>query len=63
MASIDFSYLSDALVADSELRERVREAVREVEAAERSCTAVLGRVHSSSREQGAWTSFTIARRS
>ncbi|GAA5917158.1 hypothetical protein JCM6882_003273 [Rhodosporidiobolus microsporus] len=51
MASVDFSYLSETLAADSELRERVRDAVREVEAAERSCTAVLGRVHSSSKDQ------------
>ncbi|GAA5820817.1 hypothetical protein JCM11251_001828 [Rhodosporidiobolus azoricus] len=51
MAQIDFGYLSAQLVEDSELREKVRDAVREVEAAERSCTAVLGRVHSSSREQ------------
>ncbi|GAA6039157.1 hypothetical protein JCM8097_000439 [Rhodosporidiobolus ruineniae] len=51
MASVDFSYLSDQLASDSELRERVRDAVREVEAAERTCTAVLSRVHSSSKEQ------------
>ncbi|BGP20200.1 hypothetical protein JCM10213_005945 [Rhodosporidiobolus nylandii] len=50
MTSVDFSYLSEQLAADSELRERVREAVRELEAAERAATAVLGRAHSSGKE-------------
>lgn len=50
MASVDFSYLQDALAKDAELRERVREATREIEQAERACLAVLGRVHSHSRE-------------
>ncbi|BGP03547.1 hypothetical protein RTBOTA2_006326 [Rhodotorula toruloides] len=50
MAAVDFSYLQDALAKDAELRERVREATREIEQAERACLAVLGRVHSHSRE-------------
>ncbi|GAA5871720.1 hypothetical protein JCM8547_008123 [Rhodosporidiobolus lusitaniae] len=50
MASIDFSYLSQQLAADSELREKVRDAVKDVEAACRSSTAVLSRVHSSSKD-------------
>ncbi|GAA5982910.1 hypothetical protein JCM11641_002624 [Rhodosporidiobolus odoratus] len=51
MASVDFSYLSEQLAADSSLREQVREAVRELEAAERAATAVLGRAHSSGKDQ------------
>jgi hypothetical protein len=57
MAHVDFSYLSAQLVADSELRERIREAVKEVEQATRTSTAVLGRVHSSSKEQSAFSSL------
>ncbi|GAA6013055.1 hypothetical protein JCM10207_006154 [Rhodosporidiobolus poonsookiae] len=50
-ASVDFSYLSAQLASDSELRERIRDAVRDLEAAERAATAVLGRVHSSAKGQ------------
>ncbi|GAA5958853.1 hypothetical protein JCM21900_002256 [Sporobolomyces salmonicolor] len=51
MAQIDFSYLQDALTADAELREKIRDAVREVEQAQRACTGTLSRVHSSTKDQ------------
>ncbi|POY75378.1 hypothetical protein BMF94_1535 [Rhodotorula taiwanensis] len=46
MAAVDFSYLQDALTRDAELRERVRDVVRQVEQAQRASVAVLSRVHS-----------------
>ncbi|CEQ42076.1 SPOSA6832_03847 [Sporobolomyces salmonicolor] len=51
MAQVDFSYLQDALTADAELREKIRDAVREVEQAQRACTGTLSRVHSSTKDQ------------
>lgn len=46
MAAVDFSYLQDALTRDAELRERVRDVVRQLEQAQRASLAVLARVHS-----------------
>ncbi|GAA5998817.1 translin [Rhodotorula paludigena] len=48
---VDFSYLQDQLQRDAELRETVRDAVRDVEQAERASLAVLGRVHSHRQDQ------------
>jgi len=53
MAQVDFSYLHSQLQADADLRERVRDAVREVEQAQRSSLAVLSRVHSHTQDQRA----------
>ena len=52
---VDFGYLKDSLIADAELREQIREAVRDVESAERSCLAVINRVHSVGRDQSAFS--------
>ncbi|TKA53845.1 hypothetical protein B0A53_03635 [Rhodotorula sp. CCFEE 5036] len=46
MAAVDFGYLQDALTRDAELRERVRDVVRQLEQAQRASLAVLARVHS-----------------
>ncbi|GAA5845227.1 hypothetical protein JCM9279_004810 [Rhodotorula babjevae] len=51
MAQVDFSYLHSQLQADADLRERVRDAVREVEQAQRSSLAVLSKVHSHTQDQ------------
>ncbi|BGP43499.1 Translin-1 [Rhodotorula kratochvilovae] len=51
MAQVDFSYLHSQLQLDADLRERVRDAVRDVEQAERASLAVLSRVHSHTQDQ------------
>ncbi|GAA5904321.1 hypothetical protein JCM8208_006835 [Rhodotorula glutinis] len=51
MSQVDFGYLHSQLQADADLRERVRDAVREVEQAQRSSLAVLSRVHSHTQDQ------------
>lgn len=51
MAAVDFSYLQDALTRDADLRERVRDVVRQLEQAQRAAVAVLARVHSCPHSQ------------
>ncbi|GAA5869484.1 hypothetical protein JCM3774_001464 [Rhodotorula dairenensis] len=51
MAAVDFGYLQDALTRDAELRERVRDVVRQLEQAQRASLAVLARVHSCPDDQ------------
>ncbi|GAA5985453.1 hypothetical protein JCM10908_006982 [Rhodotorula pacifica] len=50
-AAIDFGYLQEALSRDAELRERVRDVVRQLEQAQRASLAVLARVHSCPENQ------------
>ncbi|SCZ90037.1 BZ3500_MvSof-1268-A1-R1_Chr1-3g01737 [Microbotryum saponariae] len=49
---VDFAYLHDSLQQDADLREKIRDAVRDVEREERAIQAVLNRVHSVTKQQG-----------
>ncbi|GAA5823193.1 hypothetical protein JCM3770_004309 [Rhodotorula araucariae] len=51
MAHVDFAYLHSQLQQDADLRERVRDAVRALEQAQRAALAVLSRVHSHTQDQ------------
>lgn len=51
---VDFSYLQENLQSDSDLREQIREATRDVEREERRCQAVMNRVHSVGRADSEW---------
>lgn len=53
MAQVDFSYLQDQLQADALVRDQVRDAVRDLEHAQRASLAVLSRVHSHSQQHRA----------
>ncbi|KDE08481.1 hypothetical protein MVLG_01262 [Microbotryum lychnidis-dioicae p1A1 Lamole] len=48
---VDFAYLHDSLQQDADLREKIRDAVRDVEREERAIQAVLNRVHSVTKQQ------------
>lgn len=48
---VDFSYLQNSLQSDSDLREQIREATRDVEREERRGQAVMNRVHATGRAE------------